>query len=274
MKIAVVFVHGVGHQRHGYSHSMQKKLARYYGRLHPDTDESDLMFKEVLWAPVLKEQQNRLYSRVSQGQRLNYGMLRRFFFDYMSDAIAYQAICRTGDPTAINVYHLIHAQIETALAELAEDPAIDKERTPLVFVGHSLGSVIISNFIWDHMTPDSPLSSFESGETIAGLMTMGSPLAIWTLRLQEFGQPVALPANTTWYNFYDRSDVIATPLGPINSAFAAAVTADIPVAVGNFFTTWNPMSHMGYWSSGAVAGYIAKFLVRLRTQQKQAAVEA
>lgn len=274
MKIAIVFVHGMGYQNSGYSQAMQKNITRAYQLVRPGLQVADLQFKEVLWSPILKEQQRLLYQRVSHKRGLNYRLIRRFFFDYLGDAVAYQAICSAGDSQAIEVYQLIHAQIEIALAQLAEQPGLDRAQMPLVFIGHSLGTVILSHFIWDQQQlKNSALSPLETCATLAGLFTMGSPLALWSLRFKHFGTPIAFPgaglsarlqAHARWYNFYDRNDAIATPLQPINEAYKQRVSADIAVNAGGIFSGWNPMSHMAYWRSANIAGYIAQYLLDLQ----------
>ena len=96
---------------------------------------------------------------------------------------------------------------------------------------------------------------------------MGSPIALWSLRYQEFGEPIRLPLaalarhhpglKASWVNLYDADDVIGYPLRSLNEAYRDAVTEDRPVDVGSIFTRWNPFSHVGYWSNGKVADSIA-----------------
>ncbi|MCA1706464.1 MAG: hypothetical protein LC808_25650 [Actinobacteria bacterium] len=63
-------------------------------------------------------------------------------------------------------------------------------------------------------------------------------------------------------NLYDEDDVIAYPLKCLNDAYAASVAEDVQVNVGNILTMWNPASHTGYWSDGAVIRRIAEGLTR------------
>ena len=279
MKIAIVLIHGMGYQTAGYSQKMQEGLTRYYSSFGEACQSTDLIMKEVLWSPAIKEQQERLFRKITDKRGLRYRMLRRFFVDYLGDAVAYQARCNVPDPDEIQMYQLIHGQIDFALAQLSEHPEIDAQHTPLIFIGHSLGTVILSNYIWDKQHyPTEGLPPFENCRTLTGLFTMGSPMALWSLRFVSLGDAIDFPGYgltphlkkmARWYNFYDRSDIIAYPLKSINDDYEKSVSADVPVNVGGMLYNWNPLSHMGYWKSRAVQKYISHFLANLQLAQQE-----
>ena len=50
-----------------------------------------------------------------------------------------------------------------------------------------------------------------------------------------------------WYNIFDRDDVLAWPLKPINKAYNEVVTEDVSIQVGGMLTGWNPLCHLDYW---------------------------
>ncbi|MHA1259596.1 MAG: hypothetical protein ACTSRO_08150, partial [Candidatus Heimdallarchaeaceae archaeon] len=99
------------------------------------------------------------------------------------------------------------------------------ENAHLCFIAHSLGTVIANNFLFDLQycletkdlsdCADTPL---ERGVTLKFFFTFGSPLALWTIRHgpPTFGTPIKVE---TWINFYNRSDVIAYPLGNLNEEY-------------------------------------------------------
>jgi hypothetical protein len=111
----------------------------------------------------------------------------------------------------------------------------------------------------------------EQGETLSLFYTMGSPIALWSLRYPSFGEPIRFPTRTLavhhpglqprWVNFYDPDDVIGYPLKPLNARYRAAVSEDRPVNVGSWLTKWNPLSHVGYWNDGKVADGVAEGLI-------------
>ncbi len=72
--------------------------------------------------------------------------------------------------------------------------------------------------------------------------TLGSPIALWSLRYRNFGKPIQVPSLKfgnhyrnlvgEWVNFYDKADIIGYPLKELNADYNAAVTSDRAVRVG------------------------------------------
>jgi len=112
----------------------------------------------------------------------------------------------------------------------------------------------------------------DRGETLTLLYTLGSPLALWSLRFSDFGQPIMVPApqlkkyypdlEGEWVNYYDQDDVIGFPLKTLDAAYGQAVTADVEVNVGDFAASWNPLSHLGYWTDQDVVRPISNAIIR------------
>ena len=78
------------------------------------------------------------------------------------------------------------------------------------------------------------------------------------------GLPSGLKKKARWLNFYDPDDILGYPLKPINSDYRKVVTKDIAINAGGFFSSWNPLSHNGYWKDNdftkPVSNLIASFL--------------
>ena len=274
--IAIAFIHGIGRTEPGYSAAMQRSLVRRFaahlGAKVPVPD-SQLVFEEINWSAALQYRENALWNRLNPAGPMRYKRLRRFLVDFAADAIAYQP--GSSDRTA---YDAVHRQVAVSLARLAERAG---PGAPLCIVAHSLGTVIASNYVYDLMKRHGSFmcpsvrrlingTPLERGETLSLLYTMGSPIALWSLRFPRFGVPIRLPTPSlarhhpgvtpAWINLYDPDDVIGYPLRPLNSAYRAAVTEDRPIDVGSLFTRWNPLSHQGYWNDGRVADAIAESL--------------
>jgi hypothetical protein len=203
-------------------------------------------------------------------------------------------------PSERNVYVDVHSVFADALANVARRGGRD---LPLVVIAHSLGTVIASNYFYDlqespkrasakrpDLVPkavrenmgDTPL---ERGETLAWLFTMGSPIGLWSLRYEnpDFGVPIRVPAEAFvkahpglrcgWVNLYDEDDVIAYPL---KGLYPGAILEDVQVNVGNLLSSWNPLSHNGYWTDGDVtdriAGDLADFWRKLEASRKSTMV--
>ena len=270
-KLAIAFIHGIGRAEPGYSDRMRRALARAFAANigQPERDASqELVFEEVDWSPVLGRSETVLWERVHADGPLRYARLRDFMVHFAADAIAYQP-----SPHDRSAYDAIHEVVATALARLAERAG---PRAPLCVIAHSLGTVIASNYLYDLMKRRGSFmgagvraringTPLERGETLALLVTMGSPIALWSLRYPRFGEPVRMPClerhhpgmHGRWINVYDPDDVIGYPLRALNAKYRKAVTEDLAVDVGSLLTRWTPLSHSGYWGSRMVAESIA-----------------
>jgi len=276
-KIAIAIVHGVGKQGPTFAEGMIRKLREQFAKeakLAPAAAAEALVFEPVYWGPVLHGVEEELWKRVRQGGDLDFVSLRRFVVDFAADAIAYQPT-----PADRHIYDAVHEVVATALRKLALAAG---EKAPLCVIAHSLGTVIASNYLYDLATDprrkkrkligasvreligETPL---EWSETLAFFYTLGSPIAIWSLRYKDFGVPVQVPApqlaqhwprlKGRWVNFYDSDDILGYPLRPLNAAYRKVVAADLAINVGSFLMSWNPGAHMGYWEDKDVIGPIA-----------------
>ena len=80
-----------------------------------------------------------------------------------------------------------------------------------------------------------------------------------------------LKEKARWLNFYDPDDILGYPLKPISEGYAEVVTRDIAINAGGVFSSWNPLSHNGYWTDNdltkPVADLISSFLQPRATSQ-------
>lgn len=275
--VAVAIVHGIGRQKEDFASAIVEQLRRRVAqKLGRDPEGAPrFFFQPVYWAPVLQNEEDDLWSRLRKGGGLGWAGLRGFMVDFAADAIAYQPI-----PGKRDAYDKVHAVFADALRRLSLQAG---PRAPLCVISHSLGTVIASNFFYDlqmhsrekpliaqsvlqHLG-DTPLAC---GETLTLFYTMGSPIALWSLRYENFGRPIEVPSRKLrshhpnlfgeWVNFYDRADVIGYPLKELNSDYRREVTSDRRVLAGGPFTFWNPLSHLAYFNDTDVLGPIAEGL--------------
>lgn len=271
--VAVAIVHGVGRPGANFADGMIARLRSQFRR-NTGADPSVLAFQPVYWAPVLQNAENTLWGRLAEGGPLDFKKLRRFMVDFAADAVAYQP-----SPREKSAYEAVHSVLADALKGLgtAAGPT-----APLCVIAHSLGTIIASNFIYDLQSDagrgliapsvrramgDTPL---DRGETLSSFYTLGSPLALWSLRYKDFGQPVRVPdprlsrhhpgLGGEWMNIYDRDDVLGYPLKTVNAAYGGAVTEDLAVNAGGFLASWNPAAHTEYWEDRDVIKRIASGL--------------
>jgi pimeloyl-ACP methyl ester carboxylesterase len=281
-QLAVLFIHGVGSQDPLFADPMAADiLGRFAARaqLSHAAAADALVFQSVYWAPVLAAKESRLWAKLHEGADLAYLSLRRFMVNFAADAIAYQPL-----PGEANAYEDIHACFADSIADLARRAGPD---TPLVVIAHSLGTAIASNYLYDLQASPARIAAgrsdlvpakvrakigrtpLEQGETLAWLFTMGSPIALWSLRYEhpEFGVPIRVPApafasgrpalRCGWINIFDKDDVIGYPL---KSLYPDAILEDARVNAGSWLTSWNPLSHDAYWTDADVTGKIAREL--------------
>ena len=277
-KIAVAIIHGVGKQDPKFADGMTQELkgrfAKELGQKIQDP-ASELAILPVYWAPAVQDAEEELWRRMKRGGEMDFTTLRRFLVDFAADAIAYQPT-----PKDRRIYDGIHEKFAESLNRLAAEAG---EKAPLCVIAHSLGSVIASNYFYDLQHPKRPLiaarvkkkigdTPLERGETFTLFYTLGSPIAIWSLRYPNFGVPIEVPSPGLskhypdlageWVNYYDEDDVIAYPLKTLNEAYRKAIKADREINAGGLLSSWNPVSHLGYWTDNDVTKPIARELAR------------
>ncbi|WP_045877954.1 hypothetical protein [Pseudofrankia sp. DC12] len=376
-RIAVTLIHGVETADAGYADRAVELLRRAFAKHSGADPDEALVVRPTFWAPVLQPAEDELFQRcfgpgqaryvrwlkrqtkrVDHGSRLamlalsSSALLPRVPFagplpwptlrwvttEFAGDAIAYQ-IAGERDHT---VYDAIHARVAVALRELAV--AAGRE-APLCVLGHSLGSVIASNYFYDlqvehgHYPRGGPLadggiptgpgrvppqlrgapgeqptarrlvpaatrlaigpapSALERGETLTDLITLGSPLGLYSLRSRGFHRPLLVPAPTAagglagpgraatgdaeaqltsprrrdaaggtraggWINVYSPYDLVSQPLRPLSEEYRLAVREDLRMTVGPWWAARGPLSHVWYWNDPRVADLAGRALAR------------
>jgi hypothetical protein len=188
--VAVVFVHGIFANAIQYSAPMQKQLLK----LLPQELHRYLDFEEVFWAGPVRGRQSAYMKNAKTDANIIENKLRTFFIEGLGDAAAYQKTRQREN----SIYHQVHDEINKTLRRY--DDTLHKN-TPLVFIGHSLGSHIISSYVWDlnklkqksedeikrepdevrhlheEMKHATPLRRLD---TLAGLVTFGSNIPLFT----------------------------------------------------------------------------------------------
>lgn len=274
-KIAVAVIHGAGTPDETFADEIIKRiLNRFSKNLSIENAEEQLVFEPIFWSSIFESEQKELWERLQKDADLNYSRLRRFVIEFLADAIAYQPT-KLGNQN----YDKVHAFIAGGIQRLREKAG---PTAPLCIISHSLGSIVASNYFYDlqykrenmgagtaKCTDNAPI---EQCETLSLFYTLGSPMALWSLRYIDFGSPITVPSPAVqsfypeiegeWLNFYDKDDVLAFPLKGVNESYAKAVTKDVPVNAGGLLTSWNPLSHNKYDTDANVIKPIVDGLVR------------
>jgi hypothetical protein len=279
-KIAVIVLHGIGSSNADYAEGLCEGLRT---RTRAECGDG-IVLHPIHWHPLLDPIEHELMIRARRGGTLRFPITREFLVNFIGDAFAYQPALRER-----TMYNAIHELIADKLRLLAAEVGGD---APLCIIAHSLGSVIASNYIYDLQThptraiiADSVIEKMhpmptplEKGETLALFYTMGSPIALFTLRYTDppYGRPIAMPPPalaayhpglfSEWVNFYDPDDAIGFPLRELNPEYGRSVTADRAIDVGNRLTSWNPLSHLSYWNDADLLNPIARSLAKVWLQ--------
>jgi pimeloyl-ACP methyl ester carboxylesterase len=282
-KLNIMIIHGVGwgDSHDHFADELKANIAKQFdGAIkalgltdiaRPSSDEA-LRFAPVYWSPVTQDPQDELIKLlgVTHTSRIPLSNvlfeIQRQMISLVGDIIAY------GDPTVYGAIHAAVAAAVTSLSEASADERGDDDTAHLTVIGHSLGSVIASDYVYDHRDREQdrryllPDYHFK----VKNVVLLGSPMAMYSLRgnpgatreaiKDSLKRPIQVdPDNGLWLNMYDPQDPIGLPLRPIESYHDEGVI-DYKVKAGNWLTGWNAASHTGYWRSKEVARVIARKL--------------
>ena len=140
------------------------------------------------------------------------------------------------------------------------------QSTMLTVVSHSLGTVVLSDYLYDKRETLEPKHQL----VFSNFFTLGSPIALYANRFYNHNSPnnpfanfqpqKVKDPNGLWINLFDEDDIVGYPIRPVNSYCKKAVAADLNVSVGSFLTGGTPASHTGYWVDKQVGKIIAEKL--------------
>ncbi len=295
-QVAILFVHGINVADPAFARHMQARLRKAL----PSECRDCVDFASVYWADIVRDHQRNYMDRVQAKRKISDSALRRLVIEGLGDAAAYQKTLSRGK----SAYYKIQERIAQKIEEL--DTRAHPNR-PLVLIGHSLGCHIISSYVWDINTwkqiPEDALSKwnedtrnfyrklqqlseFQRLETVAGIVTMGSnmPLFTFTIGPENIFPITKAPPNRTpgfpgvklnkklseqakWLNFYSPNDLLGYPLKPLNDGYRQeARISDIEVRAEGFWrsllpTPFNAVSaHTKYWTCDRVIRDTAKLV--------------
>lgn len=275
MKLAIAVIHGMGSEEQFFSVELKHRITEEYVDHERGRMEEDLIFHEIFWGDLIKDRHTQFLTSVNYKKDLTFLNLRELFVDYTTATLAYNTA----------THDVIHERVRAQLAKLSTHRRVDPEKTPLVIMGHSFGSVIMSDYIYDiqkkqAQTEDGKLegiSNLEQFRTLAGFITFGTPLGLFSLKENsDFAEPIKvvgdalhddIKSKVRWDNYYDKDDIIAYPLKGVNDAYDKVVDADHEINVGGATTSWNPACHNGYWEDKDFYRPVAKYFAELRSNK-------
>lgn len=274
--LAVAFVHGMGSVEPDFAEATIAALEDGFAdRLsHAELELAEFVAEPVYWADIPRAQEEEVWRRVTGGDDLDQLELRRLIFNMAGDTLAYQP-----SEGRLELYLDVHRRVADVFATLAERAG---EGAPLCIVAHSLGSVVVHNFLYDTQhrpsyagrlpEPETPLAR---GATLALLCTYGSPIAIWRLRFGDDYRAIEFPGREVgerfprlepkWFNLYDADDVLAYPIGDLTDRYRElrrdGLLVDRRIEIGDLLTGWNPLVHYDYLRDDDALAALADDLV-------------
>lgn len=266
--VGVLLIHGAGGATFKRQEKFIGKLQKYLQS--KGIEDNQIAYEHIDWYLPTETNQQKIWDKLNgAGYRLRSNLLRKFIMFLVSDMVAY-----TGTPNrASNTYQQTHELIYKHLKLLQTKVT---PGAPLVVLSSSLGTSLITDYIWDRQNGNKPVlgtDSFEKLETLTGLFLLGNNIPLFAAAYDpDKMEPIEFPPAqldekykpfARMVNIFDRHDPLGFPLKPLNSMYEKSVTEDKEINVGNIFTSWNIGSHLAYWNSIRIRKLIGNYLVEL-----------
>lgn len=269
-KLGVLVIRGSGasgfKRQQRFVRSVNRRLAK------KGIDIDKILYEYIDWYEPLQSQQEQLLDRMMKHPelKLKSKMLRRLLIGNISDLINYGGKPNLPDQSYEKTHLLVYNSISNLQNQVGPE-------APLIILASSMGTEIINNYIWDrqHAGEDDVYGNtpFERFETLVGLFTFGSNIPIFaTASNIDDLQPIQFPIPNSsaaienaaiWENFYDKHDPLGYPIKFINTDYELAKVKDIQIGVGNLLSSWNILSHFGYWTSRKIRARVSDYIACL-----------
>ena len=255
--IGLLVIHGMGDQPEHFADELFAGIRR-----HLDHDADLVAYESCLWADVLQHHQDQVWQRLRRSGAMSWPNWRTWLLSSFGDPPAYlSGYFKSGR----QAYGIIHGRVREALTRL-ETQFNPRNSRPLVVLAHSLGSVIITNYIWDEQKSPTPGSTpFERTETLTKLVTYGSNIPLFLppvrpIECIQFPWP-SLPEHirplARWLNVYAPSDLLGYPLSGLWDNSHGTIVDDHAFPVGPWPLSRTPLSHTRYDSDDGFLSMVA-----------------
>lgn len=245
-KLGVLIIHGIGDPDRDFADKLIRRLRRRLG-----ARAAEVELEPCWWAGIMEDAQRVIWDRMREsGKPMRALKLRRKVVSYLGDPPTYlSGYFRDDDPTYVKVHQCVRDSLRKLEARL--EPG-----APLMVLAHSLGSTIVSNYIWDEQREQGLKGStpFERMHTLASFITYGSTIPLFVPPNAEVEcirfPPPELPPRyadvARWQNVYDPDDLLGYPLGDIWTERNGTTIEDIDIQAGHALISWTPLSHALY----------------------------
>ncbi len=142
-KIGVSIIHGMGNQNRDFADKLIKEIKIMYRDIaEGEYKSAGIYFKPVYWAGVLNDEERKMWNNLNLDS-LDFRDFRKFIVNYLGDAIAYQKMYdlkKAKIRNDISVYYKVQTIISDSLKDIDSNT---EKGSPLVLIGHSLGTVML-----------------------------------------------------------------------------------------------------------------------------------
>lgn len=253
-KTQIVFIHGISDQKTGYSDGLFNKILSFY--------KEGLARKKVIKSGILQRVEGLVQNEILWAD-LTKGLLNEYLkYQYKlkeRPGIWDNFIMQPIDPLVLQILYYVKdkgTKKDNTMRVLkrVEDTFKDKvflRPNKTVIVAHSLGSVIAFDYVFGFRKKYKLSSSID----VTGLLTMGSPIPLFTAAMGHVTSDVKLPKNVReWVNVFDHDDGVARYCAP---CFKNTGVKDVDINTSIF-----PLkAHTHYWYSDDIAEFIANKLI-------------
>jgi hypothetical protein len=270
-KLGMLIIHGVGWQAKEFADAMIRKVSERLNKY--GADKTEIAFEKIYWHLILSGREDKLLTDLFPEDKTPHKFsfirwLRRKVSYCIGDVTGYQTPPFQNDVAHDHIHNVVHKEIVRLKERLG------REDRPVVVIAHSMGSVIMSDYIWDRQNwgkqkkegPDPyGETSFERMETLAGFITCGSPIPLYAIahdpivRIKFPHDNLAdkLKTNAKWKNFFYFGDVLGWPLRGLGLGYEDTEDIRIQGAIP-------VICHTKYWKDDnfiePVAEYVASIL--------------
>jgi hypothetical protein len=285
-QVALVTIHGMGETPLDYADPVFAAM-----RVQAAGAQASLLCRSVYYQGILKPNQELVWQRIDAATKLHYDQLRRFLLFGFGDAAGLENR-KEADGSA-------YEQAQEAIARQLLDVYQHDPEAAVVFLAQSLGGQVLSSYVYDAQKAASGGAvmagiwkdvdawslralgrrlgdgekRFIGGATITAFLTTGCNIPIFVAAHKEMDiKPIAPPTPCfEWINIFDPDDALGWPLQPLSPGYAAMVN-DFSINAGQgmikwILESWNPFSHLAYWSDVKVLEPLAGLLERAASVQ-------
>lgn len=259
-EVALITLHGMGRVSENYFSDLEKRLKKEL-----DDDWTRVSFQNVQYAKILQDPQDELWKAIMSAPDNDVDAIRfrRFFLYGFGDAGSLEHSAHREKIKYIEVQKEIQKKLKRAYSDFGQD-----HTKPVVIIAQSLGGQVISNYLWDAEKheyifkntkgDESDQLNFLRLKSLKHLVTTGCNIPLFIGGISDrqcFKKP---NPQFEWDNYYDPDDVLGWPLRQLGASYN--IVNDHHINAGGFFTSWNPLSHLNYWSDNDVIKPLAKIL--------------